>query len=333
MSVGSALGEVLRGGRAEFNRRFVLAQQRWPALDPAAFSELLAGPVDGICDAVARVQPSALPATVDALYDTTLSLLGQRWIGPGGRAAAIVHGWSVLARQAPALLALQPAPLLTAVANAMVHWSAHGGGADWLATLAALAPRARSPEELLRAGQVAAWRHGLAHYRDSALERARTLERELLAIAFGVPIGDWQDTMLDRLRGDRWYRPDQPEPGRAARVIGRVGAFVGFGGRFAEPPLAALDGGDLILHANGQRFALHADAYGHSLQAHGEGALPAAIALPAGWRIEGAQLIGPGLRQAFLDQGAITSAAATADVLLLTHAWSHSATVLALPLP
>ena len=36
MSVDSALGEVLRGGRAEFNRRFVLAQQRWSALIKAA---------------------------------------------------------------------------------------------------------------------------------------------------------------------------------------------------------------------------------------------------------------------------------------------------------
>lgn len=332
MAVGSALGEVLRGGRAEFNRRFVLAQQRWPGLDPAAFSELLAGPVDQICTAVAKAQPSALPATVDALYDSTLSLLGQRWIGPGGRATAIVHGWNVLARQAPALLALQPAALLTAVANAIVHWSAHGGGGDWLATLAALAPRARSPEELLRAGQVAAWRHGLAHYRDSALERARKLERELLAIAFGVPIGDWQDAMLDRMRADRWYRPDQP-PERAARVVAKVGAFVGFGGRFAEPPLAALDGDEVILHAGGQRFALYADAYGHSLQPHGEGALPAAIALPPDWRIEGAQLTGPGLRQSFADQGAITSAVTTGDLLLLTHAWSHSATLLALPAP
>lgn len=332
MAVGSALGEVLRGGRAEFNRRFVLAQQRWPGLDPAAFSELLAGPVDQICAAVAKAQPSALPATVDALYDATLSLLGQRWIGPGGRASAIVHAWSVLARQAPALLALQPAALLTAVANALVHWSAHGGGGDWLATLATLAPRARSPEELLRAGQVAAWRHGLAHYRDSALERARKLERELLAIAFGVPIGDWQDAMLDQLRADRWYRPDQP-PVRGARVVAKVGAFVGFGGRFAEPPLAALDGGEVILHAGGQRFALYADAYGHSLQPHGEGALPAATTLPPGWRIEGVQLTGPGLRQSFADQGAITSTVATRDLLLLTHAWSHAATLLALPAP
>lgn len=169
----------------------------------------------------------------------------------------------------------------------------------------------------------------MVHFRDSALERARGLERELLAICFGLPLERWQDTMLEQMFADRWYRPDAPAETRP-RVAARVGAFIGFGGRFAEPPLVVFHEGELLLAAAGARYSLHADAFGACVQPHGEGAVKAQLALPAGWRLQGVQLSGPGLRLAVAELGAITSAAASADTLVLTHAWSHAATVLAL---
>lgn len=325
-----ALIEALRGGRPEFNRRFALAQQRYPAIEPASFSELLGGPIELIVERVQQVDSGALPALIDTLYDTTLALLGQRWIGPGGRAPALVSGWELLAEHAPGLLAQQPQALITAIANALVHWSAHGGGDDWLLTLADLAARARSPEELLRAGQIAAWRHGLAHYRDSALERAQTLDRELLALALGVSTDGWQDSMLKRLHAERWYRPDLPETEPTPRVAGQVGAFIGFGGRFEEPPLCGVIDGELLLDSGSARFSLYADAYGANVQAHGDGQLLAAQSLPKGWRIDGSTLIGPKQRFDFADKGTITSSASNADTLVVTHAWSHAATLVAL---
>jgi hypothetical protein len=329
MPLTPAFAEVLRGGRAEFNRRFAVGQQRHAGIDPAAFGELLGGPIDAIIGKVARVDSAAVPLLVDTLYDLTLTLLGQRWIGPGARAPAIIAGWDMLAESAPALLARQPVVLSTAIANALVHWSTHGGGDDWLATLGMLARRARDADELLHAGQVAAWRHGMAHYRDGALERARRLDRELLALALGVSFADWQDSMLARLLIDRWYRPDQP-PAPTPRVAGEVGAFVGFGGRFAEPPLAVRIDGEVLLHSAGSRYSLHADAYGCSVQACGEGTPKPSLALPDGWRIEGGVLIGRRQRFGFTERGGITSAACSDDMLVLTHAWSHAATVVAL---
>ncbi len=329
MSMTPALADVLRDGRAEFNRRFAGAQQRYPGIDAAAFGELLGGPVDAIVGKVARVDNAAVPLLVDMLYDLVLSLLGQRWIGPGARAPAIVAGWELLADHAPTLLARQPAALATAVANALVHWSTCGGGSDWLATLGTLAGRARNADDLLHAGQVAAWRHGMAHYRDSALERARQLDRELLALALGVNFADWQDSMLARLLIDRWYRPDLP-PLAAPRVAAEVGAFVGFGGRFAEPPLAAMVDGEVLLHSAGTRYSLHADAFGSSVQAHSEGKLNASLSLPDGWRIEGGVLSGRRKHLSFVERGGVTSAACSDDMLVLTHAWSHAVTVVAL---
>jgi len=329
VSLNPALADVLRGGRSEFNRRFELAQARYPGIEPAAFSEILSGPVDRMIGKVARVDAAAVPALVDTLYELSLMLLGQRWIGPGGRAPALLAGWELLAENAPVLLAKQPLALATSIANALVHWSSHGGGDDWLLTLSTLAQRARSPDELLRAGQIAAWRHGMAHYRESALERARALDRELLALALGVPVGDWHDRMRVRLITDRWYRPDVPSAA-PPRVMCRLGAFVGFGGRFSEPPVAGLIDGELILDAGGARYTVHADAYGANVQTHPDGQRRAAQALPSGWRIEAGTLISPTQGFAFAEYGAITGAAHSADTLLLTHAWSHSATLLAL---
>jgi hypothetical protein len=329
MPLTAALAEVLRGGRAEFNRRFGMAQQRYQGIDEAAFSEFVRAPLDAIAGKIARVDSTAVAALVDSLYDLGLALIGQRWIGPGGRAPAIVAAWEQLADNAPALFARQPATLATAVANALVHWSTQGGGDDWLATFVALAQRARNVDDLLHAGQVAAWRHGMAHYRDSALERARALDPELLALALGVAPADWRDDMLARIGRNRWFRPDQP-PQQAPRLALRVGAFIGFGGHFAEPPLVGSIDGQLLLHAAGQRYSLHVDAYGGLVQAHSEGKLAPAHELPPGWRVEGSVLVSPEQRFAFAEQGAITSSAVTIDTLVVTHAWSHAATVVAL---
>ena len=329
MPLTPAFADVLRGGRSEFNRRFSIGQQRHAGIDPAAFGELLGGPIDAIVAKVAQVDGAAVPMLVDTLYDLTLTLLGQRWIGPGGRAPKVLDGWAMLADNAPAVLAQQPQSLLAAVANALVHWSAYGGGEFWLRTLTTLAQRARSADELLRAGQVAAWRHGLAHYREGALERAQQLDRELLALALTVPLADWRDELLTRMARNRWYRPDKP-PRAGPRVALRVGAFVGFGGRFAEPPLVGSIDGQMLLHSAGQRFTLHVDVYGGNVQAHSDGKLAPAHELPPGWRIDGSVLVSPEQRFPFVEHGAITSSAVTIDTLVLTHAWSHGATVVAL---
>lgn len=330
MSVSTALAEVLRGGRSEFNRRYAEAQHRYPALDAQAFGEYLAGPVDQIAAAVARSDSSAVAAVVDAAFELGLSLHAQRWIGPGARTAGIVETWQALAQQAPQHLTQAPLRVLSALANALVHWWGQGGGAPWARTVLRLAARARNPEDLLRAGQVAAWRHGMAHYRDSALERLRTLDRELAALVFEVPLAQWEESTLSRLAQDRWWRPDVGSDRRAASLAGSVGEFIGYGGRFPQPPLVALRAGQLLLQSGQERYALYADAYGANLHAVAEAPLRASVQLPSGFRLDDGVLSGPGVRIALGDRGAITSAAASADTLVLTHAWSHAATLIAL---
>lgn len=331
MSVSPAFAEVLRAGRGEFNRRHGLARHRYPGIDDEVFLGLLAGPVDALVGHVAAVDGGVVPRLVECAYDLTLSLLGQRWLGPGGRAPGILDGWLALAQNAPRFIAEDPQRSLAAVANAQVHWSQQGDGIAWTQTLIALAARASSLDELLRAGQVAAWRHGLAHYRDSALARARQLPRELVAIAFGLGLREWQDAYLEKLGADRWFRPDERVPGKRPRVVARIGDFVGFGGGFPTPPLASHDGDQLLLQSDAVQFMVFADAYGASLQVAGGPAPISAQRLPTGWRIAGSVLSWPGGKLDFADHGALTSAVANADTLVLTHAYSHAATLVALP--
>ena len=332
MSVSPAFAEVLRAGRAEFNRRHAQARHRYPGMDDEAFLALLGGPIDALVAQVAAVSAQAVPRVVDSIFDITLGLVGQRWLGPGGRAPGIIDLWLAMAQNAPQFIAQDPQRLLSATANAQVHWSQHGDGLAWSQTLITLATRAPNVDELLRAGQVAAWRHGLAHYRESALERARQLPRELTALAFGVGLRQWEDHFLDQMQADRWFRPDQPDAHARPAVVAKVGAFIGFGGGFEAPPLASMNGNDLLLQTGKAQFLVFADAYGSSLQPTCGPAVVSAQALPAGWRMQAGELIHRGGRLNFSKDGPITSAVARADTLLVTHAYTHAATVIALPL-
>jgi len=333
MTISPAFADVLRGGRVEFNRRHAQARHRYPGMDGAAFLDLLAGPVDAIVAAVAETDRAAVPSVVDVLYDLSLSLFGQRWIGPGGRAPAILDLWLAMAQNAPLFVASDPHRLMSALANAQVHWATQENGIGWSQTVIALATRARNVDELLTAGQVAAWRHGLAHYRESALDRARDLEPSLAAIALGIGLREWTPDLIAALREDRWFRPDARQPVSRPFVATHIGAFVGFGGGFEAPPLASLHLGELLLTSGRAHFGVYADAFGATLQPTVQTSSVSAQSLPPGWRIEGADLIFRAGRLSFAEKGAITSAVAHADILLVTHAYAHAASVIALPAP
>lgn len=329
MSVGAALAGALRSGREEWNRRHAEARHRWPALADEAFRDWLTGTTDRVTSAVARVDAGAVPGTVDALYDIGLALLGQRWIGPEGRAPQIGTAFEELAATAPALLAQAPRALLVALANALVHWQTFGDSIPWRARFLAACGAARTPDEALRAGQVAAWACGLVQYRDSALERVATLDATLLAAVLDIAPEAIDSAMRERLARERWYRPDREDT--LPRVAGRLGDFVGFGGRFAQPPLAVAQGSRIVLLSAGQGFEVWADAYGSALHAAPDGPVRPGLSLPAGWRVEGPVLNGPGIRFDAGPLGGISSAASAGELLVLTHPLSHAATLIALP--
>ena len=322
----NALAEILRASRGELNARFAMARRRLPALDGAAFGQFLVDAVAPLCDAV----PSRdVAAVAHAAYDVALELCGQRLAGAGARDGRVGAAWSALLVPAAAHIAAAPEATLSAAANALVQLAAAPGARPeaWAEVMGTIAPRAASIEEWLTAGQVAAWRAGLAHYRAGALEAADRLPPALALELVGAG-GEWADVRA-RLCADPWHDPARPWSG--ARVVARVGAFRGFGGLFPVPPSVAGGGECFLVESDGDAWILFADACGATFHRAGEEDLRAAAAggaRAAGWRghrIEvGGQAIDLPVR------GEVTSAALAASTLALTTSHSHSVLLVAL---
>lgn len=197
----------------------------------------------------------------------------------------------------PAMLRLcarAPARLPAALSNAIERLGPSGPA--WLAAIGDAAEHATDPEALLSAGAVLAWRLGEPRLRHGALRAAERLPPALLLHALAVP--DWPlpaaRLLWTALSRDGWLRPEQildaptldaldamPDdeqlrlgdrlalrrqdaPLEAWEEVGRVGEFVGFGGRFARPPVvvAAASPHLLFVAVDTDAYRLDADAYG-----------------------------------------------------------------------
>ncbi|HEY8145184.1 MAG TPA: hypothetical protein VIG06_21030 [Kofleriaceae bacterium] len=316
------LAEILRASRGELNARFAMARRRLPALDGGAFGQFLVASVAPLCDAVPSRDAGAV---AHAAYDVALELCGQRLAGAGARDGRVGAAWSALLVPAAAHIAAAPEATLSAAANALVQLAAAPGARPeaWAEVMGTIAPRAASIEEWLTAGQVAAWRAGLAHYRAGALEAADRLSPALaLELVGSGGGGEWAD-VRGRLLADPWHDPARPESG--TRVVARVGAFRGFGGLFPVPPSVAGGGDCFVVESDGDAWILFADACGATFHRAGEEDLRAAAAGGArapGWRghrIEvGGQAIDLPVR------GELTSAAVAASTLAVTSSHSHT---------
>jgi hypothetical protein len=161
---------------------------------------------------------------------------------------------------------------------------------------AELGPAVETPEALLDAGALAAWRLGEARLRAPALARAGALPPR--AVLAALSLASWPDAAaplaLRALASDGWRRPEEVfsgptlealarEPRRAASlearfesrrasplswwtVAARVGDFTGFGGVFDAPPLvldaAAPDRHTFFVTVGDEPWRVVGDCYG-----------------------------------------------------------------------
>jgi hypothetical protein len=199
----------------------------------------------------------------------------------------------------------EPRLVVGSLANAVVHLERAGVPVEpWLARVLAAAPS--DTATLLGVGQVAAWTVGLAPARTSALDVAARLDGDALAAALGTAASLEAAATVERLRADRWWRPDgagaidasagsgaappwgPPSVPAGARVVARVGGFRGFGGPFLEPPVVVAGDAEILVRSGAAAWTLHADAFGAALTRTTDGspapptAAHAADALPAG---------------------------------------------------
>lgn len=338
--VSNAFAAVLRARRSEFNARFAEARRQNPAADPAAFGTFLETTADVVVQAVDRVRPDRVPDVAAVAYEVGLRLVSHRLAGPGARHRALDETWRRILPAAATLVAEAPRSVLPAVSNAAHHLAATPGArtSGWIETLERLAPRCPDAGTLLTLGQVAAWRAGLAHYRETALAAADTLPESLALAVLGAREGACWPTVRARLRAEPWFDPSRPvEEGSssdALAVAATVGAFRGFGGLFTEPPRVRAVGEWLYVQSGDEFWILTADAFGatlHRVAVDAGASASLRLHLPPEVKVTGR---GVEWRKRVLDTrgfGDPISVAATSTTLAVTCSASHH--VILLPSP
>ena len=326
--VSEPFARLLRSSRDELNARFAEARQRLPALAGDAFGGFLRDVVDPLVRAVDAVCPERADAVALAAYEVALELVGQRLVGAGARSAGIEATWRCVLPAAARLVAGEPSRVLASLSNAAHQVEATPGAkvGAWVDDMTRLAGNCTNVDELLRLGQVAAWRAGLAHFRLGAIAAATSLPQPLALTAVGAaPNREWAEIEAG-LRASEWFDPARSELHHAKASAGQlstvamVGAFRGFGGVFAVPPRVTHAGGHFHVSSGDECWLLTADLYGATFHrlAPDEARLPPPLeTLPAGVRLpDGA--------------GAVTSVASSVTTLAVTRSLTHHVILIAL---
>ncbi len=328
--VSEALTGALRSGREEMNARFVAARRGQPSLSGDGFLEFIARTLDPLAQATAALRGDRVLDVVSAAYELGLDLYLEKLVGPGARAVAIEETWRRLGTAAISLLVLEPRRGLAAIANG-AHQIASTPGARvdaWIATMEQAAPHCSDLDTLLRVGQVAAWRAGLAHYRASALRVADSLAPDLARSALGLAKGDWK-AIRAGLASSPWFSIDG-SPTQPAFVIG---AFHGFGGVFREPPLVTASEEYFFAKSGEENWLVTADAFGATFHRAVPTEFDAASSggsWPKGYEVRGSALVTPrGVLELDLPGGS-SSRAANRHTLALTAPHSHAITLIPL---
>ncbi len=269
--VTGPFAQILEANRSRFNSKFAAARRYYPKLDAAAFGDHLHLVVAPLVEAVDRETPARTAEAAEVLYDISLDLVAQEFLGPNSRYPYLVEGWRVLLPRLARFIAQAPRQFVGSVTNALYNLSATPGARphEWAAALLDLAEICSDAETLLKAGQVAAWRAGLAHYRSGALQLCGSLEPKIARAALGLSPQDNYpplDKLIESLKVNPWLRLNSnlqsPITNYQLQIVSRVGAFRGFGGLFLAPPTVACADGQFYVSDGDKHWLLTADLFG-----------------------------------------------------------------------
>jgi len=260
--VSTALANVLSAGRSHFNKRVAETRHQFATFDPAAFATFLRDGVDSIAKSVAAVAPERTAQVILAAYDMALALVAQGLAGPNARSSAVESVWVLLAPHYARLISDSPVEVLGALTNAAINLAKVPGARveEWLKEMQRLAAHIDSVQRLHAVGQIVAWRSGLAHFREGALQAADNLPEPLALLALHADVGTWQE-VREAYRATPWWSPDAKRR-EAARHGVDVGAFAGFGGTFAQPPEVRATAQGFVTRSTDRFQFLIADVFG-----------------------------------------------------------------------
>lgn len=321
------LDTILTANRARYNTKFAEARHYKPTLEGEAFADLLRNLVAPVVESVHQVRPEATEAVTEALYDTVLDLLAQDFLGPTTRYPAITSGWTHVLPKLGKFLAANPRAVIGAVTNGLYNIAATPGArpGEWLRDLIALDEVCDDVDALLKAGQVCAWRAGLAHYRTDALTLAAELPQPVARLALGLPADDAQpfESILARLHSSPWESPIASLQSPHLKIVKRVGAFRGFGGLFMVPPIVEPAGEHFLVTDGESTWLLTADVFGATFHRMAKPTPSAKVESPFKLNRNG-EVSFNRQKQTFSELAQATSSAGNTHTLAVTVPYSHS---------
>ncbi len=335
--------EVLARGRDQFNTKFAYARRLNRNLQTEAFMDHLALVVAPIVNKAAQKGPVDVDEIGAVLYDLSLELFGQGCFGEKRRYPVVALAWEKLLPTIAHLVAQSPRRLVASVSNAICNISTEKGAQEeeWLKIIGALAGHCQDVESFLRTGEIVAWRCGMAHYRERALQDCEGLMPGVFAGIFGLdPKLDEQgkERILKRLRSDHWYAPlykPPPAPGgkkTGLTIVAIPGGFRGFGGPFVSPPRVKIVDEQIFLCDAEHHHKLHADIFGSTLHRAGSGLPPGSSVTNQFFYIDTTGVVKKGdFVNYFQELAQPSSTASTRDTLVVCMANSHYVYLVARP--
>ena len=337
--VTGAFAEYLEKDRDFYNARFSQVQRLNQTLSADEFMSHLSDTVAPLVKRAAEIDREKAEALCRRLYDVSLNLFSKGCLGSRTRHPVIGAAWKELLPLSAELLLKSPDNVVARVSNALYNLSMEKGADErqWLETMKQVAawPGPLDSELLLEAGKAAAWRCGMAHYRDGALVACDNLPDEIFKVVFRIPADATKgeiEAVRALLKSDRWFDPSLRDDKKIKplSVVRAVGGFAGFGGLFATPPGTTARDGDIYFYDDASHWVLYADAFGACMHRRGKGqpGPPALDCRPFAVRKDGFVEKGEAIN-IFPELANFESAAATPDTLAVCIPRSHFAFLIA----
>lgn len=272
--MNDAFTQVLERNRREFNARFAQARQMAPGLDGDDFSSHLrqnVAPIVAACDIISRERTHEV---VEVLYELSLQLVSKGLLGHNARNPLLQKAWTQLLPDLANQIVLSPRRVVGSVCNAIVTLSQtpKARAENWLQLMREIAPMCVDVETFLCVGRVAAWRCGMAHTREIALQNGRTLSPNIVRALFNLPLETTAESvsqMWTNLQNDVWISPSQAAISSTRssdlKLLAQAGDFRGFGGSFQSPPRVTSENGAFFVADQTQTWRVFADVFGATL--------------------------------------------------------------------
>ena len=327
----SDFSRVLQARRGYFNARFAEKQIAQPQLDADVFLNILREQVAPVVQAVAALDADSALVAGQNLYDLALDLYAQGLLGPAARTSILSTAWQEFFPSIAAFIVQQSQRVPASLCNALYNLAQTPGARpdEWMQNMRAVASFCADAEVFLRAGQVAAWRAGMAHYRLSALSILKTLDAKVARTLFGLDADAAQpDTAALHYAfvANPWHNPALANQSATSQnkiqILKRAGAFRGFGGLFLSPPRVMWTRDGFVARDGDNSFLLFVDAFGatfHRVENVSNANVSSAFKLEKNGRVKNDKLSAD-----FPELANATSSAANQTTLAVTTELTHA---------